>query len=509
MIDLAILRDGRRLPLPMVAPRELELSTGAHGYQDLTAFLPLPDTVAAWLVNQSGLRVLATDGPALLWEGRVEDLTLVNGGVRLTALGDWRALDDDRYTALWSDSSVKRWEWLTSDQTAGTAQDRYQHDTNNRLYLALQKDAIYANNLDFAIWGYRIPHNSTRLITALRFDYLYTMVANWGVGVQTRDSNWAAPVTITSFLTSAGVFSGTIDVTFAGAPSVIIAFYNTTGASYTYTGETGALRLSLTNIRVKTTTGAVTADLIARDIRDRANLLNPGAFDTSNRRIVSPGLDLTDVLYEDASPQDVLADLAELGDGSGGQFETGVWDGRTLHFRPQGSDAARWVADAASIEIAQSLDGLVNSTYAVYEDASDRTRRTADQVNAASISRYGRTRRRDVEAKTTSASLAAQIAATATAATATPVPRAKIDVRRVVSPQGAPVPAPRVRAGDVVSVRNLSPTAGDLVERVRTFRVAETSYSVDDDTAEISPEDPTPDLANQLALVLRKTGAGQ
>lgn len=507
-LDLAIVdAAGTRLTLPTSRATGVTFSTGSNGYQDLTAFLPMTDAAAVALSTRAGLRALLWDGPALLWEGRVEDLTLRNGGVELAALGDWRALEDDRYTALWSDSSVKRWEWLDDTIIAGTSGDRYEHDTNNRLYMALQKDATYGNGTDYGIWGYQIPDRSTRNIVSLTFNWLMLLPANWQLLVQARAAGFGTATNITTIVSAGGVTEGTATLTFAGAPSVNLALFNATGSPWTYTGETGALRLVVTNMRVKTTTAAaVTADLIAQDIRNQLNLLNPGTFSASNRRIVSPGIDLTNALWEDASPQDVLAELAAMGDSAGNQFEVGVWEGRTLHFRPVGSEAQAWVVDAAEVEVTQTLDGLTNSTYATYEDANDRTLRTTNQTNATSIARYGRTRRRDVAAKTTSATTAALVAATATRATATPVPRSRVRVRRFATATGAIDSGMRVRAGDTVSIRNLPAAASDVIDRVRTFRVTETSYDADDDTPELTPENPIPDIEQQIAFALRKAG---
>jgi hypothetical protein len=234
------------------------------------------------------------------------------------------------------------------------------------------------------------------------------------------------------------------------------------------------------------------------------NAINPGALSTSNRLIVSPGIDLVQEIYEDMAPSDILDRLAAYGDSSGQPYEWGVGEGRELYFRPRGSAGRAWAMDAADLEVTQRLDGLINSTYATYKDASGRVLRTAAQTNAASISRYGLTRQSAQDVDTTSSATATTVAATAVAATATPGPTAAVEVRRISTLTGAPARGEWVRAGDTVTIRNLPPTTNTAIDRIRTFRVAQTKYDLDSDTIEIIPEAPGPDLEFQLAFVLRQ-----
>jgi hypothetical protein len=281
---------------------------------------------------------------------------------------------------------------------------------------------------------------------------------------------------------------------------------NTGGAPITYAGEDGANYVRLTNIRLKTTTtAAVYADEIVRHVRDQVNVVNPGALSTSNRLIVSPGLDLFNAQWQDKRPSDVLDELANFGDTSGRRYEWGVSQGRELYFRPVGSAALAWAIDASDLEIEQGIDALYNSSYTTYQTADNRTLRTAASVNATSVTRYGLTRQQAVEADTTSASVAAQIAATATAANAVPVPRATVAVRRFSTLSGAPALAEDARAGDTVTIRNLAPTTVESIDRLRTFTIAQTEFNLDTGEVTIIPESPTPALEFQIAFVLRRS----
>jgi len=50
------------------------------------------------------------------------------------------------------------------------------------------------------------------------------------------------------------------------------------------------------------------------------------------------------------------------------------------------------------------------------------------------------------------------------------------------------------RAGDTVTMRNLPPTLSTDIDRIRTFRVAETEYDAASGTLSIAPEEPLPSL---------------
>lgn len=497
-----------RLSLPTNRAQDLVISTGPRGFQDLSGFLPLTDAQADQLCQTAGLRARLSDGGGTLWEGRVEDLTLRNGGVEIGALGDSRALDDTRYTALWSDSSVAGWEALTERDSSLVQPDRFGYDTNNRLYISPKQGTTHGNSPQIAgLIGYQIPSQSARQIKFVSFNYGLTIAPSWFASLSTADASWNITANIWTLTGSGAAQTGSWSGAVAATDRIVLRLYYD-GANATYTGADGSIYLNLSDLRVETTSAAsLYADEIVKALRDYVNTVNAGALSTSNRLIVSPGIDLVQEIYEDMRPSEILDRLAAYGDSSGNPYEWGIFEGRELYFRPRGTGGRAWAMDVADLEVTQRLDGLINSTYATYQDASDRTLRTAAQTNAASITRYGITRQDRVDVDTTSAATAALVAATSTAATATPVPTAKVSVRRFSTLTGAPARGEWVRAGDTVTIRNLPPTTNTAVDRVRTFRVAQTKYSLDDDTVEIVPEQPGPDLEFQIAYVLRQARA--
>lgn len=500
--DLAILSGTTRLPIATNRATNVTCSTGPRGFQDFTAFIPMGDVQADHLVQTPLLRVQLSYG-GVLWEGRVEDLTLRNGGVEIGALGDARALDDVSYTALWSDARTAEWIPITEDEISNRVPSRYAMDTNNRIFIGLQKNTNYVGALGAMV--YKWPYAGvagTREITTFVFTYAFLASADFTARINSYDEGFAAPAVEWSLVGNGALQTATVTLALASSKQYVVAEINNTGV--TYAGETGAHYFKLTSIRVKSSAAsAITALAIVQHIRDVVNTVNPAALATSNRLMVETNLDLQNAVWQDARPSAILDELAALGDSTGQKYEWGVSEGQELYFRPLGSAARQWAIDASDLEVEQGLDSLYNASYATYEDANGRTLRTAASTDATSISRYGITRQAQVAADTASASVAATIAATATAATATPTPRSKVAVRRFSTLTGAVARPEEARAGDTVTIRNLPPTTSTLIDRVRTFTIAQTSFNLDTGDVEIVPESTTPDLDYQIAFILR------
>lgn len=560
-------------------------STNDHGFEALPATVRRRLTDIFRLYDTSLLYVGLVENGAVFWEGRLEDPAIAAGtpgsGLHMQALGAWRTLMDDRYTALWSTTSVADWRPATTDQLTNAGPERYQIDTNNRLFIAPQKNATYANaGANFMIGGvvFDLPDDATRNAATggIQFDYETNTPANWLTRLQTFNSAGALIATPWSLASTGALATGSIYLNaLAGNPARCIfeVLYN--AAAAVYAGETGAAYLKITNVRITTTRthevnttwsapagpvtgvqtvtpasmvgiyvgqrlfvrqGAATnaesvvvtamsattftaafvknqgagvaiqalqvyADDIVKDIVSQISTLNSTQLSSSAALIQSPGLDLTDEIYEDAVPTDILMHLAELGDNQATprQWEVGVWEGRVLHFRPRGSAGRAWYVDVTSLEIARTLEDLVNSVYARYQDAQGRALRTAVNTDSASVARYGLTRRASLSTDTTSSTQAAVQRDAQLADHKDPLPRATVSFEAVYSADGARWPLYLVRSGDTVTIRNLPPSISTSIDRVRTFRISHTLYNLNDRTLEIELEVPPPRLVTLLA----------
>lgn len=483
--------------------RSLRFSTGEHGYRACSFDVPLSLSEAFRLYDRPGLpHVEVNWGAGRVWEGRLEDPSISDLGANLQALGYWRALSDAPYTALWSDTGVAEWRPITVNDQAGNVPERYEIDTNNRLYIAPRKGETFANNADVGSLTYETPVGGSRQIVAVSFDYQLLAPANWIGRFDTFARDFSGNVAVWTLAATGVLQSGSQSLTFTAADRIGFRLYNNTGGPVTLAADSGVTFLRITNLRVKTTTSAsVYADEIARDLVATVAALNSSQLSSATGLIQSPALDLRDEVYEDEYPADILTRLARLGDSSTPprRWETGVYDGRVLHFRPLGDAARAWYVDAASLRLERSLDQLRNSAYAVYQDSSGTTQRGSVSTDAASVSRYGVTRREAVHAQTTSLTQANVQRDAALQDKKDPKPRAAITFGELYDAAGSRYPLFLARAGDTITMRNLPPTLSVEVDRIRTFRISETEYSADTDTLQVTPESPLPSLEVLLA----------
>lgn len=241
------------------------------------------------------------------------------------------------------------------------------------------------------------------------------------------------------------------------------------------------------------TPGTVHSSVIVADILTAAYADNPTLLSSSTALIEDPGVNVYDEGYTDADMKAILTRLATLGDSATPpqQWEVGIWRNNQLHFRPRGTDARQWYVDNAAPEVERSLSRVWNSVYARYNSGASTTA-TAD--DDPSIARYGVTRRRAISSRTTNGTQADRERDAALADGATPIPRASIPVDCVYTASGTRGQLWEVRSGDTLTLRTLPPEAGDLIDRIRTFRIAETHYNTETDRLDVTPEAPLPTL---------------
>lgn len=477
--------------------REVTFETGEHGFASLSAVVALPIVKAFEIYSGRVVpHLVLSDGAAVAWEGRVEDVAITNEGLRVGALGYWRALRDLPYTALWQDTSTARWETLTSDDVGEALPARFEGDNNNRLYLAPMKDETFGSATAWGMWGYQIPHRSARQIVSVSFDYVLVAPSGWRATLTRRDDDWGALSSVWTLDGNGATQSGSQALSVSACDGLAFTlFYNDAAAAYT--GETGGAYLRITSLKVKTTTSAsLTADEIATALAAFVSGVNVTQLDDGAGWIEIPGVDLGDELYEDADPAEVLTRLAAIGDDQTPprRWEVGVWEGRRLHLRPRGQYGRTWYVDIADLTLERTLDSLTNSAYALYSSGG---RRTATVDDSDSVAVNGLTRRGYVRAETSSATLAETQRDAFLDDAAGGRPRAEIATRGIYDASGARWPRWAARAHDTVVVRNLPPDLGEL-DHVRRFTLAGTRYEVDGDRLTLIPAE-LPSLAFLVA----------
>lgn len=500
--------DGAGL-LADLAPRarNVRFSTGEHGFDTFSCFYPC-SLIDSWrLYDRPGLPWVAVSGQGgVVWEGRLEDVAIVPGGVRLTAFGGWRAYTDVPYTALWSTTSLAGWFPLTTDNFANTLPDAYQIDTLNRLYVALTKNTVYGNNVDAAILLHTVPNQGSRNLQRWELTYSVLLPTNWQC--QFYKGTWdhsaqtfGSAASLGSAITGDGTLqTGSLAFTSINANCVIVDVFNSSGGNYTMSGETGDFYVKITGLRLLTGAGStVYASEIAAALAAYVNSVNPSQAETSSLLLKSPGVDLQDEEYADQYPADILDALVDRGDDSNRQYEVGVWADRVLALQPRGTTARQWYVDVSALEVEHTLDTLRNSAYGLYQDANGRTLRTGTTTGGTSVNRYGLTRRAAVDNLTTSSTQAIKARDAYFYEHRYTQPRAGLMFRALYDATGTRWPLWAARAWDTLTIRNLPPTLSSDIDRLRTFRLSATEYDADNDVLEVVPETPLPSLPQLVA----------
>lgn len=491
------------------AASNVQATTNAHGFATLTADVALSLAAAFAIYDRPGLpHIVLSDGASVVFEGRLEDVAITDTGATLQAFGYWRALSDVPYTAFWSATSVASWRPIRAEELASHAPDLYQVDTNNRIYITLVNGTTYVNTSDIASMVYYAPSQGARSIARVTFSYSLLAPADWRARLSSYASGYTSGTSEWTLDATGVLQTGNVLQNLA-SPNTIITFdlFNNSGSGLTFGDETGTAYLKITNLRVMSTTAStVTADAIAGALATYVNGVNSTQLSAATTLIAAPGLDLTDEIYEDALPADILTRLAGLGDNQTPprQWEVGVWENRLLHLRVRGSAARAWYVDVGALDVQRSLTTLANAAYGVYRDATGMTQRTATATDASSIARYGLTRRAAVAASTTSATQAGVHRDAYLDDRSELLPRASISIPALYDAAGGRWPLWAARSGDTITIRNLPPTLSLDVDRIRTFRIAETSYNCDQDVLSVTPESPLP----SLEVLVARQGAG-
>lgn len=470
----------------------VEISDSEHGFESLAAFVPmLPEEAFRWY-NRPGLPFVSLNyGSGVAWEGRLEDVAIVVSGLQVRALGYWRSLFDVPYTALWATKKVSEFRANTPDNVAGRNMDRYEYDTNNRLYITPRKNEQFSTANIGSLY-YIAPDDQVNDIRAITVTYNFLAGATWKARVNVYDASWGSGVALLDLNGSGALQTGTTTVTtaVAGKQIVDVLMYYNSGTPTTYAGETGDYYFKITNITIKKANATITGKSIADALVGYVNGVNSNQLSSSTALIEEPNNDLTEDVYEDRYPADILSSLAERGDNQTPPrwWEVGVWGGQRLHFRPRGSQARQWFVDLVDFEVERTLDLLRNSVYAVYQDANGRALRSGVSTDSDSVARYGLTRRVGVDIRTTSQTTAEVARDAYLDEHKTIVPRATVVLEGLYDAMGGEYPLWVARAGDVMTIRNLPPTLGDVADRLRTFRLVGKRYLVDEDVLVPTPE---------------------
>lgn len=476
---------------------DLKFSYSEHGC-DMCVFVASvsQDAAAAILANASVYHVVISSIGGNVWAGRAEQVSIVSGGVEITAYGYWRALLDQPYTAMWSETKLTEWRLVDASDLANRIPSMYSTDTNDRLFIAPTKDSVYGTGTEVGEWGYQIPSGSSRQITAISFDWTANLPTDWYARVDRYTSAYSYQSTITTFLNpdDGAVSTGTVSQTFTACDRVHVAIYYGGGGTYTYTGETGTNNLQVANVRIKSTTAStVTPNAVIADMLSLAPALSSVVVSDTN------SLDLTDAVFEDKYPGDIIDYIARLGDTTGNRWEAGVDANRVLYYRSRGSNVKEWYADLLDLDFAREISSMWNSVYAVYKrPITDTAVRGTASTDTASVNLWGVTRKMALPVDTTSSTTANYYRDVALADRKNPAVKTQLRVLPVnISDLWV------VKAGDYINIRNLPPVIFGQLNFTRV-RIARTEYDATNNTITIQSEAPL----SQLEFIMGQRAAG-
>lgn len=486
--------------------RSLEWSANEHGDAELTATLNVPlGEQMSYYDPPRMLHVAVFYAGIPVWEGRLEDVYVrYPAPMQLRAFGYQRALSDLPYTALWSNEDITPWRPVVSTELNFCDPNLYLFDKYNRLRIGLTKNTVYLNNSAAGAWALLIPSLSSRSIVYVAYNYYYNLPSGWVYRLCAYNSSWGAQL-VNNITTSGGTSGGSSSWTFGGRSIITLETFNASGSNYTNTADTGVYHAQVSSMRVMSVEPPCSAEKIAADIVTHVVSTNSAQLRNTTAFIESPGLDLYNEVYEDALPTNILNRLARLGDNQTPprQWEWGVQD-RALYFRPKGSAGRTWYVDVSTLDIQRSLSEMYNSAYAVYQAVGGQTLRTGSVSDTLSVERWGLTRHLAVPTRTTRATQAAVHRDAALADRKDPAPRGVVETDRVYDAAGNAWPVFFVRPGDTIIRRNLPPNLGELVDRIRSFRVSEMRYDAFANRGVIVPELP----AQSLDVLIARQEAG-
>lgn len=261
-LNLTIQDQPNGIALPDLTPRltRCVISTNQHGDEACQISAPLTLASAFQRYDRSGLpHALVSDGAAVPFQGRVEDVAIHSDGIDMTALGYARAMGDTPYTALWSTTDYKLWRPVNGNDRSARTPDKYNIDLNGRIYLSTKKGQTYGNLSDIGSVVIQVPYGSGKKIVGFSFDYTINLPTagganTWQLRYNTFDEGWinAAATVITA--TNGTTFARTVHYVTTACDYLELAIFNATGANSTPAGEDGANFVQILNLRVVTST---------------------------------------------------------------------------------------------------------------------------------------------------------------------------------------------------------------------------------------------------------------
>lgn len=462
--------------------------------------------------------------------------------VTVAAFGYWRAFDDAVIKDLWSDMRYESWTPLPTSILSGRKPEYYDIDFDGRLYMALRKDQWYhlfsvgtlwfrapqgryrklqtlAFTLDLNIpanWQCRIEsyddgfvngnllatHTGPTTISAT--PYSYSSINRDLVFVELRDTRAgttlsapvAAGVNVAIMVASNASLTVGDRVMIGGTlaePTTVLSKTSTnqfnatinnahaTGDSVTFVNlaETGKYFAKFTDVRVKTSTSsAVYADEVVREITTQVNALNSGQISNVTGRVPPVGtIDLKQYEYDQQAPSAVLDGLRDLV-GSSQRYRIRVADQQMVTLEPRNNgDVIRSLYVRGVPQLTASLDQLTTRVKPLYTDSSGLASVGTTVQNTATEALYGIARQQAIQYPTTTSSEAASWAAIDLADRDDIKGYGEVTTDRIFAGR-TPWPLDEARPGYLLIMIDLPSEGGTTDVYNRAFRIGEATINL-------------------------------
>jgi hypothetical protein len=465
-----------------------EVTTDERGFGTLVCFVPMTQQQGRRFYDGlTSEHVFYGDEELTIFSGRLEDKELLVDGVELAAEGYWAALFDVAYSGLWSVTAGSgkwgNWQQTTEHELADARNQKWVMNKDfGRLYASPRPNESYLANSTIASWNYQLPIGSSQDLAFITGHWYARLPSAYSAKLRliVRGEGWSGSDTTDLHSATDSPADSTFSYTVPSSGRRIVEF-QTLGTSGTWNTvtEIGSYYARVQDLRILTGASSTLlyADEIVKALVAAVNSVNPLQLSASAGLIDSPSLDLKQALWEDKYVGDIVKDLILRGDNQTPPryWEAGVWERQEFFFRPRGSAGAAYFTDIASIEMNASLATMYNQTYATYDTAGPLKGRTAVSDDAGSQAKYNLVRTKHIGVRGESANAAA-VQDALLAESAASVPRARITCQNLSTENGADVPVQALRAGDKLTLRNLSAYGLSDLADFETFIVSKTRY---------------------------------
>lgn len=456
----------------------VSVSTHERGYLECVLTISVDAAMARAMIAGGGTPwVEVTDNGAPVWSGRIERIGRVDGAAVLYARGAYSAVTDRTHTAIYAMSKPSAFKpiEINLDSTFNPSfwDVRIQ---NGGITIAPRKGETHGGSVNRGGAYFVCPFGGYNGITNIQFSYSFTAPAGWYLRVHTYTYNAGAALTYVgspySLNGNGANQSGSQSLSFSSVGVVAFVIDNT-NAPAALAVDTGVYFLNIAGVFVSSgSSSPTTADVVSGAIGQVA-LQNPSQIN-STIALITAAESVTDAVYQNADVQDILSECAQLGDGSNGLVEYGIYDDRTLFYAPMGANARTWYIDDTALEIERGFEDVWNSIRSMYTDSFGHVVVSSVAEDSLSISHWGIYRARRFETGLNSLAAANDHANTTIEQTSAVVPSARGLLRAVFDEFGLEFPLYSVRAGDLLAVRSLE--YGDSVDGFNYFRIAQTKY---------------------------------